>query len=145
MSDKTKNFEEGSRLWMMSSKTQPGNCQVLEAQRPVGRHQKNSPGCEARKEDRKGREEERREGRRERRRETSESTISSLAKAKNAEGRIIIHHDHLNTGIRREALRRNCKNVEKRCLKRKRYSTLVVLKGPWDSSKGSIRSKLLWY
>ena len=111
---------------MMSSKTQPGNCQVLEAQRPVGRHQKNSPGCEGRKEGRKGREEERREGRR----ETSESTISRHAKPKNAEGKIIINHDHLNTGIRREALRRNCKNVEERCLKRKRYSTLVVLKGP---------------
>ena len=36
---KSKTFEEGSKLWMMSGKGQPGNCQILEPERPAVKHQ----------------------------------------------------------------------------------------------------------
>ena len=68
--------------------------------------------------------------------EAYEPTVSSLAETKNNEERLISNHDRLNTNIKRKMFRGNCTNVDKRLLKRKRYSTLVVLKGLPGGSDG---------
>ena len=98
---------------MISSEKQPGDCQILTRKAPqvvkVGRKVKGE-----------------REG------AAYECTVSSLAEPKNTEERLISHHGRLNTSIRRKMFRGNCMNVNKRLLKSKRYSTLVVFKGlPW--------------